>query len=275
MRRQRPRRPPRPRGPRAGRLLPLLVLLLALPNGARASPLAQLVEDGRTLAVSPLHWDAAGWAGLGAAGAGTAGLYQVDGRVRSYLQDRRGRVAGRVADVGNAFGDGLFLLPALAASAAWGHAAGDARLYAASGRAFEAVLFAGAAAGAGKVLTGRARPGAGLGPHDWSGPRTGPDARLSFPSGHTTAAFAAASVLARAYPGGTVPVAAYGAAALTGYARMEGDHHWASDVLAGAATGLWIGHTLAGRHPVPGGAGPEAAVVPLPGGAGVRLTWHG
>lgn len=271
-------RPPGPAGawallPRL--LVPLVLCLLALPEGAWASPLVQLVEDGQALAVSPLHWDAGAWGWFGAAGAGTAGAYQVDGRVRDFLQDRRGRVGNRVADVGNAFGDGLFLLPALAASAAWGHHAGDARLLAASGRAFEAVLFAGGAAEVGKVATGRARPVAGLGPHDWSGPRTGPEARLSFPSGHTSAAFAAASVLARAYPGGAVPVAAYGAAALTGFARMEGDHHWASDVLAGAATGLWIGHTLAGRHPVPRRGRPEATLVPLPGGAGLRITWHG
>jgi membrane-associated phospholipid phosphatase len=260
--------------PQLALLLLLALLPLALPEGAWANPIVQLVEDGEALAVSPLHWEAAGWGWFGVAGAGGVGLYQVDDRIRNSVQDHRGNLGDRAAEVGNAFGDGLYVLPALAATAWWGAHSGDGRLYAASGRAVEAFLFAGAAAVGGKVLTGRARPVEGLGPHDWSGPRTGPDSRLSFPSGHSTVAFAVASVLARSYPGRVVPTAAYGAATLTAFARVEGDHHWTSDVWAGAAVGLWIGHTLMGLHPASGGRGPEAEVVPRPGGAEVRLTWR-
>ncbi len=40
------------------------------------------------------------------------------------------------------------------------------------------------------------------------------------------------------YP--VVPYVAYGLAALTAYARVHGDNHWASDVIAGAVAGHLI-----------------------------------
>ena len=55
----------------------------------------------------------------------------------------------------------------------------------------------------------------------------------SFPSGHTTAAFAGASYLQRRY-GWKVGVPAYGLASFVGWSRVEAERHYVSDVLAGA-----------------------------------------
>lgn len=67
--------------------------------------------------------------------------------------------------------------------------------------------------------------------------------RLSFPSGHTTAAFAAATVIAREQ-GGAIGWLAYGAAATAGYARIADRHHYLSDVVAGAILGRLIGRLV-------------------------------
>ena len=59
----------------------------------------------------------------------------------------------------------------------------------------------------------------------------------SFPSGHTTVAFATAAALARESRARWVPWVAYPVAALVGWSRLRDNRHWASDVVAGAAVG--------------------------------------
>ncbi len=59
----------------------------------------------------------------------------------------------------------------------------------------------------------------------------------AFPSMHTSVAFAGASFFQRRYGWG-YGAPAYLAAAFVGYSRVETDHHWVHDVLAGAAIGI-------------------------------------
>jgi membrane-associated phospholipid phosphatase len=72
----------------------------------------------------------------------------------------------------------------------------------------------------------------------------------SFPSGHTTAAFALAAALTSEsdtwwpHHHRLVGTALYGAATLVGLSRIYDDKHWASDVAAGAAIGTFSGLTI-------------------------------
>jgi PAP2 superfamily len=70
----------------------------------------------------------------------------------------------------------------------------------------------------------------------------------SFPSGHTTEAFAVASVIATRSKGWEIPVIAYAAAALVGMDRINTRDHFASDVVAGAFLGTTVGRFLVRRH---------------------------
>jgi membrane-associated phospholipid phosphatase len=71
---------------------------------------------------------------------------------------------------------------------------------------------------------------------------TRPDAsdRLSFPSGHTASAFAAAEFLRQEYKDVSpwYGVAGYAVAATTGYLRISNNKHWMGDVVAGAGVGI-------------------------------------
>jgi len=69
----------------------------------------------------------------------------------------------------------------------------------------------------------------------------------SFPSGHTTSAFSAATFLQRRY-GTWYGVPAYAFAALTGYSRVKSHQHWTSDVVAGAAIGVAANFIFTDRY---------------------------
>ncbi|RYF79618.1 MAG: phosphatase PAP2 family protein [Chitinophagaceae bacterium] len=71
----------------------------------------------------------------------------------------------------------------------------------------------------------------------------------SFPSGHTTVAFAAATVYALEYKNKPlIPVIAYSAATLIGLSRITENRHWATDVLAGAALGYLSGRLVVNNY---------------------------
>ena len=75
--------------------------------------------------------------------------------------------------------------------------------------------------------------------------RTRPDGTdaLSLPSGHTSSAFALATVAERHY-GWKAGLPAYLLAAGIGASRIESNKHYLSDVIAGAAIGTIVGRTV-------------------------------
>lgn len=71
----------------------------------------------------------------------------------------------------------------------------------------------------------------------------------SFPSGHTTAAFSAATVYAMEYRDRPlIPILAYSAATLIGVSRITENKHWATDVLTGAALGYLTGRQVVNNY---------------------------
>ena len=75
----------------------------------------------------------------------------------------------------------------------------------------------------------------------------GEEPNYSFPSGHTTTAFATATTLAINYRKWYVIVPAYAWAGAIGYSRMRLGLHYPSDVLAGAVTGAagaWLSYKI-------------------------------
>lgn len=132
--------------------------------------------------------------------------------------------------------------------------------------ATEAIIVSGAASGLMKLAVGRARPyvpsteSGEFGPGaDEFRPGRGLGAYTSFPSGHVTAAFAAASAmsaeLGRLKPraGRIATPLLYGGATLVAMSRMYDNKHWASDVLMGAALGTFVGRRVVSwQHSHPG-----------------------
>lgn len=94
-----------------------------------------------------------------------------------------------------------------------------------------------------KGITQRARPSAGVERSEFF------DGGNSFPSGHSTQAWAVATVIANEYHDNrVVQIAAYGAASAVSVARFTGHKHYLSDVVVGSALGYVIGKYVYTTH---------------------------
>jgi membrane-associated phospholipid phosphatase len=103
----------------------------------------------------------------------------------------------------------------------------------------ESLLFSAILGGATKVIAGRSRPEQG---DKWKwNIWEEDDANQSFPSGHTTIAFALSSVLAEEIDNTAIDVGVYALASLTGLSRIVDGRHWFADVVGGAAIGTLCG----------------------------------
>ena len=196
--------------------------------------------DTKEVFMSPHHWDSRDWLTLGviSAGIGTVMVFDEDINrgIRHGRSDTLTNIFDNVQPLGNEYAIGLvgtFYL--------WGEVFKDQR---AKATALDSIAASGIASGlvvnSTKYLIGRARPTDGHGAYDFQ-PFSGHD---SFLSGHTTEAFTLASVISEHYDSMWVKVVAYGLAGTVGYARLNNNRHWTSDVLAGAVVGTYVGKTV-------------------------------
>ena len=89
-----------------------------------------------------------------------------------------------------------------------------------------------------KYIAGRLRPDTG---NDRGNFFSGGD---SFPSSTSAVSWAAASVIAREYPGPLTQILAYGTAGGVSAARVIGQKHWVSDSVLGSALGWYLGRQI-------------------------------
>jgi membrane-associated phospholipid phosphatase len=157
--------------------------------------------------------------------------FERDRRIQSSL-DRSGLDAA--IDFGDRYGSGATLGLTALGFMAIGRSTRNQRFSQAGVELSSALLAAAGIAWAMKIAFNRERPNGGP---------------YSFPSGHTSTAFAAAPVLHRNF-GDFIGYTAYGIAALTGAARLEDNKHYMTDVLAGAILGIVAGRTLSYQSPV-------------------------
>lgn len=192
--------------------------------------------------------------GAGLSVIGTLVVAPLDKPVANELQDPGWQKDEPVHSASQALafagGEGPFLLGG--GLFAVGKLAGSSVLTGAGEHLTEAVVLAAAVTGVGKGIAGRALPGVqtseqfqwGRGFHKGNGPF------VSFPSGHTAAAFAAAAALTEESqqwrPGLAryVGPAAYLSASAIGFARLYQHVHWVSDLPLAAAIGIWSGLTV-------------------------------
>jgi membrane-associated phospholipid phosphatase len=196
--------------------------------------------DTKEVFTSPARWNSHDWLTLGAISAGIGTVMVFDDDIQHAIRSGRSNTLTNIFDnvqpLGNEYAIGIvgtFYL--------WGEVFKDPR---AKSTALDSVaataIGPGIIVNATKYLVGRGRPTDGKGAYDFQ-PFSGHD---SFLSGHTTEAFTLASVITEHYPALWIKITAYGLAGTVGYARLNNNRHWTSDVLAGAVVGTYVGKTV-------------------------------
>jgi hypothetical protein len=198
-------------------------------------------NDLRDVATAPRDWDRHDWFVAGGVGAAVvASALWLDQPSRDAAQRNQDENRERVAKQVEKFGTDYALLT-VAGLYGYGLVAHDREAEAAGIDAgLASVIGAGIVTPLLKETFGRARPEQNRGRYHFA--PFGGDA--SFPSGHTTEAFAVASVVADHYDSPWVKAGAYGLAGLVGASRVYRDAHWVSDTIAGAAIGAFVGHEI-------------------------------
>ena len=92
--------------------------------------------------------------------------------------------------------------------------------------------------------------------------------KRAFPSGHASTTFATAAVMDR-YFGWRVAVPSYVMASYVSASRLRANRHHLSDVVFGAAVGVWAGRAVPARH---ARSGYSWMPTPVPGGVAVLVT---
>jgi len=216
---------------------------------------------------SPLHWNGTDWAWFGGALVAIGASHHYDTDVRTHFTKNL-----TPTEISNIKSDDVqdMLPTAIVLFGTWGYAAwvDDPNGRSEAWSMFEAAVLSSVTAYGTKYIVRREGPDKTSNPNEWfkSGGR-------SFPSEHSTAAFAIGTVLAEA--GGDDyrwlrRVLGYGLGIGTSYLRLKHNAHWLSDTVAGGALGIasaqfTLNHVYRNRNS-------PLALIPVQGGA--MLTYR-
>jgi membrane-associated phospholipid phosphatase len=217
-------------------LAALIALLCAVSRGGAAPDDAPPV--GRASDTSAAKWTFTETLVAGGTLVGTLGLMPLDEPTRDWVQANRGAVSRGWAAGAKVFGDGYAMLPAV--GLLWGIGAGtDApRLARASRNGLQAWGITQLVVQSAKHGLRRARPSESISSQDWRGPGLG-SRYLSFPSGHSSNAWALLPAFALEYADTWwVPALVYATATSTSLSRVHDGEHWVSDVFFAAGVGI-------------------------------------
>lgn len=202
----------------------------------------------------PFHLKKKDWGNLGKYAAVTFALSFADEPIQQAALRFRNRNTG-LNNISKGLSDfgGIYEVFTVAGIGAYGLISKNNRLANTALLSSQAYITSGVITTVLKFLSGRTRPSyylAGveaeprfLGPfHKRLNDANGSYENSSFPSGHSTVAFAVATVFAseyKDYP--LVPVIAYTTASLISISRITENKHWVTDVVTGAALGFITG----------------------------------
>jgi hypothetical protein len=183
------------------------------------------------------------------AGVAAFSIFLLDKPVREFAQSHQSTSASHVAAAFRQLGEIEVFTPAIAGVLLYGLVTDDRQTERTGKRLVVTEALNAALTLGGKVVFGRERPHVN-GDHLRFEPFTFED--RSFPSGHTSTAFALVTTLADDFDRSGLTIVLYAAATGTALSRIYDDKHWLSDTIAGAAVGIASAKLVSGRWTVLG-----------------------
>lgn len=198
------------------------------------------VVDTKNYITAPLKWNKKQLiinTGLGLIG---GSLFFADDWVQSKFPIANGNQMVGIKYGFEYFGNGFYSMPLMAGMFIYGLSAKKTLPFRTSLMGVKSFVLSTLVTRVLKYSLNRYRPEEGRGANFFAGPFN--PFSLSFPSGHTTGAFAVASVLAKNFSRiKWIPIASYSLATGVGLSRLWTKQHWASDVFFGALVGWSVG----------------------------------
>lgn len=203
-----------------------------------------LWNDTGSVITAPARWDQNDWLIVGFSAAGIGAAASLDETIKNQVQAHRtgseNRFYSQCQNLGDTWSFGV-----IGAFEVWGEVDGDSTAKNTAMDALTASIIGPGLIGTSvKYVVGRVRPNTATGTFEFK-PFSG---NQSFPSGHASQAFAVATAIAENYPSWWVQTLCYGGAGLVGYARIEQNAHYTSDVVAGALLGWSVARAVVHRH---------------------------
>lgn len=224
-----------------------------------------ILEDTKLYFTAPLRWDAHNWTYFGGALLAIGAAHQYDDDVRNHFVD--GSHAAPAGEDPNSTEQALPTVALLAGTWVAAVLTQDKTGYEETWSMAEAGALSAVSGFALKYAFGRERPNETADANAWFADGD------SFPSLHTTAAFAVGTVLAESGNDRYRWVRralGYGVAGGTAYLRMRDNVHWLSDTVAGAALGMASAHFVMNRRE---NGRRRAEIMLMPLNDGVMLTY--
>lgn len=214
------------------------VLLLGMSLVLPPAPLVAQSSDHSTLK----------WYHVTGAMGGVVALSFLDDNVQRGSQASRTPTGDAAAKIFRHMGQPEVYLPVALGTIAAGLLSGDDDVTRAGGRIAGSLAGAGLGHSALKLVVGRNRPTFTTDQYQFK-PFS---SRASWPSGHTSQAFALASSVSDELDSPAAALGLYTLASLTGWSRINDNRHWLSDVVSGAIIGIVSTKMVNGKWRVAG-----------------------
>jgi len=231
-------------------LISCALCLLLLPAAAQAETppgeSSYYMSDLGEYLSAPLRWDKQDWLELGAIAGGLVIISETvdDNWKQEMISEDHPTYYDRLTSIGNNWGTLTLAGPFMLGVYGYGYFNNDSEYLNAAYNMFQAGSYAAISTTALKLAFHRDRPNGAIDEAGWF-----QDGK-SFPSGHTSFAFAISRSFLNSldHPSLATKTLFYGLATSTAFARTKDNKHWVSDVVAGALLGIYTADFVEAQH---------------------------